>query len=32
LGPITGPRSSITVRDSRLSGKAATAARPDYRI
>jgi hypothetical protein len=30
LGPLVGPRSTITVRDSRLPGNAA--AQPDYRI
>ena len=30
LGPLAGPRSTITVMNSRLSGNAA--ARPDYRI
>jgi hypothetical protein len=32
LGPTFGPRSTITVRDSRLSEKAEAAGRPDYRI
>jgi hypothetical protein len=32
LGPITGPRSTITVSDSLLSEKAEAATRPDYRI
>jgi hypothetical protein len=32
LGANLGPRSTITVSDSRLQEKAKAAARPDYRI